>query len=230
MNILLIDDEIEILNLIELYLSNEGFNVFKALNGQAGLEIISHEEIHLAILDLMLPDIDGFSIASKIRENYSFPIIMLTAKISDMDKIAGLNLGADDYITKPFQPLELIARVKAQLRRYTKYSNLPTNELSNSISIRGLKLYKDKHIISLDDQDLMLTPIEFKILKILMENVNLVVSSESLFEKVWQEKYYSDSNNTVMVHIRNIRKKMNDSFDKPTYIKTIWGVGYKIEE
>lgn len=228
MNILVLDDELEIAELIELYLVNEGYNVFKSHTGEDALKKVENIYIDLAILDLMLPDMDGFEVAEKIREKHKFPIIMLTARDEDISKIKGLNIGADDYVTKPFKPVELVARVKAHLRRYKEYNE--TKEEKNILEVGNLKLDAKKHIAILNGDILNLTPTEFEILKILIENKNFVVSSEMIFQKVWKEKYYSDSNNTVMVHIRNIRKKMGDSFDEPKYIQTVWGVGYKIEE
>lgn len=227
MNILVLDDELEIAELIELYLVNEGYNVFKSHTGKDALEKIENVSIDLAILDLMLPDIDGFEVAKKIRLKYKFPIIMLTARDEDISKIKGLNIGADDYMTKPFKPIELLARVKAHLRCYNEYNEIIEEKL---LEIGSLKLDTKGHLATLKTDRLNLTPTEFEILKILIENKNFVVSSEMIFQKVWKEKYYSDSNNTVMVHIRNIRKKMGDSFDEPEYIQTVWGVGYKIEE
>ncbi len=226
MNILVVDDEKEIADLIELYLTNEGFNVCKFNNGNDAIDFLKNTPPDLAILDIMLPDIDGFSICRLIREKYNFPVIMLTAKIEDIDKINGLAIGADDYITKPFNPLEVVARVKAQIRRCNRYNN----EISNNIiDFRGLIINKDTHECTLYDKKLGLTPIEFNILWLLCKNKGNVVSSEELFENVWGEKYLS-CNNTVMVHIRRLREKMNESTKNPKFIKTIWGVGYKIEK
>ncbi|HEY8421206.1 MAG TPA: VanR-ABDEGLN family response regulator transcription factor [Thermoclostridium sp.] len=228
-NILVVDDEQPIADLIEVYLKNENYNVFKFYNGHDGLKCVEDEKIDLAILDVMLPDINGFSICRQIRENNNFPIIMLTAKDEEIDKITGLTLGADDYITKPFRPLELVARVKAQLRRYKKYNTNNQVQEDNVIAFSGLVLDKDRHECTLNEKPLSLTPREFSILWILASNRGRVVSSEELFQQVWGEKYYTGSNNTVMVHIRHLREKMNDSAENPKYIKTVWGVGYKIE-
>jgi len=178
----------------------------------------------------MLPDIDGFSICRKIRENYRFPIIMLTAKEEEIDKITGLALGADDYVTKPFRPLELVARVKAQLRRFTRYNSSEPSREDKVIAFAGLVLNKDTHECTLNERPLSLTPTEFSILWVLASNRGRVVSSEELFREVWGEKYFSNSNNTVMVHIRHLREKMHDNAEHPKYIKTVWGVGYKIEK
>ncbi|GAA0730346.1 vancomycin resistance response regulator transcription factor VanR-I [Clostridium malenominatum] len=227
--ILVVEDEKAIANLIELYLTNENFIVFKCYTGAEAMKVIETEELDMAILDIMLPDIDGFSICKKIRDSYNFPIIMLTAKDEEVDKITGLTLGADDYITKPFRPLELVARVKAQLRRFTKYNQLNKSQKENQISIGGLVVDKNTHECFLNERPLSLTPTEFSILWVLCENKGQVVSSDRLFHEVWGDKYFSNSNNTIMVHIRHLREKMNDSAENPKYIKTVWGVGYKIE-
>lgn len=224
------DDEKEIADLIEVYLSNEGFNVHTYYNGEDAINYFNNNSADLAILDVMLPDVDGFSICRTIREKYNFPIIMLTAKVEDMDKIMGLTLGADDYITKPFNPLEVVARAKAQIRRYTKYNgNKDEENKKNVIDFKGLIINKDLHECYLYEKELQLTPIEFNILWLLCENRGKVVSSEEIFEKVWGEKFI-DCNNTVMVHIRRIREKMNEAPRNPKFIKTVWGVGYKIEK
>ena len=226
MNILVLDDEKEIADLVELYLLNENYNIYKFYNSKEAIECINTVKLDLAILDVMIGEIDGFEICNKIREKgLNFPIIMLTAKIEDKDKITGLTLGADDYITKPFNPLELVARVKSQIRRYTKY-NEKINE--DNIEINGLVINKKQHICNLYEEKIELTPIEFDILLYLVERRGNVVSSEELFEKVWKEKYL-DNNNTVMVHIRRIREKLKEDSRKPKFIKTVWGVGYKVE-
>lgn len=227
--ILVVDDEREIADLLELYLKNDGYTVCKFHNGADALECIENTDIALAILDVMLPDIDGFQICRKIREKYYFPVIMLTAKIESGDKIMGLTLGADDYITKPFNSLEVVARVKTQLRRYRKY-NQPANsaEEQNEYDIRGLVINNDSHKCTLFGKELQLTPIEFSILWYLCENRGRVVSSEELFEAVWKEKYFN-SNNTVMAHIGRLREKMHEPARNTKFIKTVWGVGYEIE-
>ena len=229
MNVLVVDDEKEIADLVELYLTNENFTVFKYYNGTEALAAIESVNFDLAILDVMLPDVDGFSICKKIREKHNFPIIMLTAKEEEIDKITGLTLGADDYVTKPFRPLELVARVKAQLRRVTKYNSQVPEEDSNLIAFSGLVLNKDNHQCTLNEEVINLTPTEFSILWILCSNRGSVFSADRLFEEIWGDKYYSNSNNTIMVHIRHIREKMNESAENPKYIKTVWGVGYKVE-
>jgi len=228
-NILIIDDEKEIADLIELYLKNEGFNVFTFYDAKEALTCIQTIKLDLAILDVMMPDIDGFEICRRIREHYHFPVIMLTAKDEEIDKITGLTLGADDYITKPFRPLELIARVKAQIRRFTRYNQQEASQNDMIIDFSGLILDQNTRKCMLHEKQLSLTPTEFSILWFLCINRGRVVSSEELFQKVWGEKYYS-SNNTVMVHIRHLREKMNDSAENPKFIKTVWGVGYTIEK
>jgi two-component system, OmpR family, response regulator VanR len=228
--IVVVDDEKEIADLITLYLTNEAYEVHTFYNGTDALAYMEAETPDLAVLDVMLPDMSGFSICQKIREKQNFPIIMVTAKDEEVDKITGLTLGADDYMTKPFRPLELIARVKAQLRRFTKYNNSPAQEEDpDSITISGLTINKRDHTCTLNEQPLALTPTEFSILWSLCKNRGQVVSSDRLFYDVWGEKYYSSNNNTIMVHIRHLREKMNDSSEKPKYIRTVWGVGYKIE-
>lgn len=226
MNILVLDDEKEIADLVELYLENENYTVYKYYNSEEAINCINKVNLDLAILDVMIKGKDGFEICKYIREkDLKFPVIMLTAKIEDKDKITGLTLGADDYITKPFNPLELVARVKSALRRYTKYNEKSKEDI---IYIEGLEISKEKHICTLYDKKVELTPLEFDILLYLANKRGEVVSSEELFEKVWKEKYL-DNNNTVMVHIRRIREKLNEDTKKPKYIKTVWGVGYKIE-
>lgn len=229
--ILVVDDEKEIADLIELYLKNENFTVHKFYNGNDALDCIATTQFDAAILDVMLPDIDGFQICRKIRENYLFPVIMLTAKDHEIDKITGLTIGADDYITKPFRPLELIARVKAQLRRYNRYNRSEEPAVSDGVLTHlGLTLNTNTHECILNEQTLSLTPTEFSILQILLEQKGGVISSEDIFHQLWKDEYYSKNNNTITVHIRHLREKMSDSIDRPKYIKTVWGVGYKIEK
>ena len=227
MNILVLDDEKEIADLVEVYLKNENYNVYKFYNSEEAIKCIDKEKLDMAILDIMIGGKNGFQICKYIRDKgLKFPIIMLTAKIEDNDKIKGLTIGADDYITKPFNPLELVARVKSQFRRYTLY-----NEVENKkdvIEINGLTIEKQEHKCLLYDKEIELTPLEFEILLYLANNRGKVISSEELFEKVWKEKYF-DSNNTVMVHIRRIREKLGEDTKKPKFIKTVWGVGYKLE-
>lgn len=227
--VLIVDDEHEIADLVEVYLRNENYEVFKFYSAKEALSCVETTELDLAILDIMMPDMNGFALCQKIREKYTYPIIMLTAKDEETDKITGLTLGADDYITKPFRPLELVARVKAQLRRYKKYNTqqAPANE--SVIVHSGLVMDVKKHKCLLNEKPLELTPTEFSILRILLERRGSVVSAEELFHEIWKDEYYSKSNNTITVHIRHLREKMGDTADNPKYIKTIWGVGYKIE-
>ena len=228
--ILVVDDEQEIADLVEVYLKNEGYIVYKFYSAKDALSCIHTTELDLAILDVMLPDMSGFKICQVIREQYTYPIIMLTAKDEEIDKITGLTLGADDYITKPFRPLEMVARVKAQLRRYKKYNLLRSEDVEDTvIAHSGLLINIKTHECLLDERPLALTPTEFSILYILLENKGNVVNAEELFHKIWQDEYYSKRNNTITVHIRHLREKMNDTVENPKYIKTIWGVGYKIE-
>ncbi len=228
--ILVVDDEKEIADLVALYLENEGFQVYKCYSGTDPIKCISQERLDLAILDIMLPGISGLEICRKIRESHTFPVIMLTAKGEEMDKITGLTLGADDYMTKPFLPLELVARVKAQLRRYKRYNTggeRPGEE--DVVTVSGLTLNSRTHECFLNERLLSLTPTEFSILKILCSRRGEVVSAEELFHLIWEDEYYTKNNNTITVHIRHLREKMGDSFENPKYIKTVWGCGYKIE-
>ena len=227
-NILIVDDEPEIADLIELYLTGEEYRILKCYNGRDALEVIRTQPLDLAILDVMLPEVDGFTLCQEIRREHHYPVIMLTAKVGDMDKINGLTIGADDYITKPFNPLELAARVKAQLRRYTKYNGSDRGPSSDIIDVNGLVINRATHECTLYDEPLLLTPIEFNILWLLCERRGQVISAEELFETVWGEKYL-DRNNTVMVHIRRLREKMHEPSRDPRFIKTVWGVGYKID-
>lgn len=227
--ILIVDDEQEIADLVALYLENENFEVYKYYTAEDALKYIKTETFDLAILDIMLPNISGLQICQKIRERYCFPVIMLTAKSQEIDKITGLTLGADDYITKPFLLLELVARVKAQLRRYKKY-NTSTEKEEEVISHSGLLINIKTHECILNEKKLELTPTEFSILRILCQRKGEVVSSEELFHEIWGDEYYCKNNNTITVHIRHLREKMQDSFEEPKYIKTVWGCGYKIEK
>jgi len=229
MSILIVDDEKEIADLVEVILKNEGYEVLKFYDSRlAAMEIEKNKSMDLAILDVMMPGIDGFTLCAKIREKYTYPIIMLTARVGDVDKITGLTIGADDYVTKPFNPLELLARVKAQLRRYQRYSVMgqANNEIFEG---HGLSINRQEHTVTLFEEPVILTPTEFEILWLLCENAGNVVSSEKIFETVWKEDYL-DSNNTVMVHIRRIREKLKEPARNPRIIKTVWGVGYKVEK
>ncbi len=228
MSVLVVDDEQAITDLIDVILTNEGFEVLKFYDAAEALEAVEMtSSIELAILDVMMPMIDGFKLCMEIRKKHTFPIIMLTARSEAVDKIMGLSLGADDYVTKPFLAPELVARVKAQLRRYKTYANAKADE--DIMEINGLTVNRRSHTVRLFDEDISLTPTEFDILWMLCENVGEVVSSENIFESVWKEKYY-DSNNTVMVHIRRLREKLKEQPRNPKIIKTVWGVGYKIEK
>lgn len=228
-DILIVDDEKEIADLVEVYLKNEGYAVHKFYNAAGALACVEQAEPDLAILDVMLPDMDGFTLCQKIRENHFFPILMLTARVEDMDKIMGLTLGADDYITKPFNPLELVARVKTQLRRYTRYDRVAAvPKEATEYDFRGLQISKITHKCVLFGEELSLTPLEFSILWYLCDHRGRVVPSEELFEAVWGEKYM-DSNNTVMSHIARLREKLHEPPRKPKFVKTVWGVGYTIE-
>lgn len=230
-NILVVDDEQEIADLVEIYLVSDDYKVFKASNAQDGLDILNKEDIHLCLLDIMMPGMNGLEMCKKIRETNNIPIIMLSAKSTDLDKILGLGTGADDYVVKPFNPLELTARVKSQLRRYTQLNpNSNVHEtVKNEISIRGLMINKDNHKVTVYDEEVKLTPIEFDILYLLASNPGKVFSTDEIFEKVWNEKVY-EANNTVMVHIRRLRGKMKEDERQDKIITTVWGVGYKIEK
>ncbi len=228
-NILVVDDEKEIADLVEIYLKNENYEVYKYYSSKNILNDLEHINIDLAILDIMMPDIDGFTLCSKIREKYNFPIIFLTAKVEDVDAYYGLSIGADDYVTKPFRPELLIARVKAQLRRYKKY-NQNIEEDNSVIDFRDININNKTHEFYFNEKKVNLTPIEFSMMWYLCLNRGNVVTTEELFMYVWKEKYYDSDNNTIMVHIRHLREKMKDDSKNPKYIKTVWGVGYKIEK
>lgn len=228
--ILIVDDEQEIADLLTLYLKNENYKVQTFYKSEDALHYIEQQPVSLAILDIMMPEMDGFTLCSKIRQNYLFPIIMLTAKIEDIDKIQGLTLGADDYITKPFSPLEVVARVKTQLRRYKQYNTSQNISMEQTVyDNKGLYISVDSHKCILNGETLPLTPMEFNILWYLCKHHGRVISAEELFEEIWGEKFLEVSNNTVMAHIARIREKMHEPARKPKYIKTVWGVGYTIE-
>lgn len=230
-SILVVDDEKEIADLVEIYLVSDGYRVIKADNAQEGLKILDKEEVHLVLLDIMMPGMDGLEMCKRIRETNNIPIIMLSARSTDLDKILGLGTGADDYVVKPFNPLELTARVKSQLRRYTQLNpNSGSKEADkNEISIKGLIINKDNHKVTVFGEEIKLTPIEFDILYLLASNPGKVFSTDEIFEKVWNEKVY-EANNTVMVHIRRLRGKMKEDTRQNKIITTVWGVGYKIEK
>lgn len=230
-NILIEDDEQEIADLLEVYLKNENYTIRKFYDPLEAMICIENEPISLAILDVMMPAIDGFTLCQKIRQKYLFPIIMLTAKIENIDKIQGLTLGADDYIVKPFNPLEVVAHVKTQLRRYKQYNTDTTKQTAelNEYDEKGLYINLSNHKCTLNGEMLSLTPFEFDIVWYLCKNYGRVVSAEELFETIWGEKFFESNNNTVMAHIARIREKMNEPSRKPKYIKTVLGVGYTIE-
>ncbi|MGF7060345.1 response regulator transcription factor [Brassicibacter mesophilus] len=227
--ILVVDDEKEIRELIEIYLKNEGYDIIKATNGLDALDILHNQKVDLIILDIMMPKLDGIKACIKIREQKNMPIIMLSAKSEDMDKILGLSSGADDYVTKPFNPLELVARVKSQLRRYTKLNDYSTSNNNEEIEVDDLVINTSTHQVKIDGKNIKLTPREFDILLLLSRNKGIVFSIEKIYESVWKEPFLQ-SDNTVMVHIRNIREKIEANPRKPRYIKTVWGVGYKVEK
>lgn len=231
-HILIVDDEQELAELLAVYLRNSGYRVTLCGDGACALRCVKQEHVDLAILDVMLPDMSGFDICRTIREEHFFPIIMLTAKIEDNDKIYGLTLGADDYITKPFNPLEVVARVRTQLRRASQYNSAShgTDEpLIEEIDIRGLVINKTTHRCTLYNENINLTPLEFDILWYLASHRERVVPSEELFEAVWQEKYLKNSSNTVMAHIGRLRDKLHEPAKHPKFVKTVWGIGYEIE-
>ncbi len=227
--ILVVDDEKEIADLIEIYLVSDGYKVYKAYNAVDGLDILAKEDIKLVLLDIMMPGMDGLSMCKKIRETSNIPIIILSAKSTDLDKILGLGTGADDYVTKPFNPLELTARVKSQLRRFTQLNpGSDRGRTEQEIQIRGLSINRENHKVIVYGEEIKLTPIEFDILYLLASNPGRVFSTDEIFERVWNEKVY-EANNTVMVHIRRLRGKMKEDTRGEKIITTVWGVGYKIE-
>ena len=228
-HILVVEDDKQIQEGLAIYLRNQGYTVFVGSNGIEGLEIINKEEIHLAIVDIMMPKMDGISMTMKLRENHDFPVIMLSAKSEDIDKITGLNIGADDYVTKPFTPMELLARVNSQLRRYKKYlMAMNQTKHDNTIVIGGLELNEDTVEVSVDGSLVKMTPIEFKILQLLMKHAGKVFSAEEIYERVWNER--AVNTDTIMVHVRNIREKIEINPKDPKYLKVVWGIGYKIEK
>ncbi|WP_072414451.1 response regulator transcription factor [Collinsella phocaeensis] len=229
-HILVVDDEKTIADLVGIYLQNEGFGVTIAYTGAEAAKAIFEQEFDLAVLDIMLPDIDGFELLRTIRSDRTYPVIMLTARDAQKDKIEGLALGADDYVVKPFRPLELVARVKAQLRRYTRYGSRVAEEDASELSVDGLTINRDARTVTVDDRPVRCTPLEFSILLYLVENRGRVVPVEDLFRAVWGEDFMSSSSNTVMVHIRHLREKLGDDAQNPRFIKNIWGVGYTIEK
>lgn len=228
-NILICDDDREIVDAIEIYLKNEGYKVYKAYDGEEAIRILKAEDIQLLIMDVMMPKLDGIHATLKIREYSSIPIIMLSAKTEDTDKILGLNVGADDYVSKPFNPLELIARVKSNLRRYTKLGNMNVPEESNVYRIGGLCMDDDTKEVTVDGEPVRLTPIEYSILLLLVKNPGRVYSIDQIYENIWNEAAIG-ADNTVAVHIRHIREKIEINPKDPRYLKVVWGVGYKVEK
>ncbi|WP_294189241.1 response regulator transcription factor [uncultured Clostridium sp.] len=227
-NVLVADDDKEITEAIEIYLLNEGYNVFTAYDGIQALKIAREEDIHLIIMDIMMPNLDGTRATIELRKEKEIPIIMLSAKTEDADIILGLNLGADDYLTKPFNPLELIARVNSQIRRYTRFSSLSDNVNEELLTVGGLELNKESKSVFVNGKEVNLTPLEFKILSLLMSNLGRVFSIEEIYERVWNEAPYNVD--TVTVHIRRIREKIEVDPRNPQYVKVVWGVGYKVDK
>ena len=228
-NILVVDDEKTIADLVAIYLENEGYEVTLCYTGAEAAQAILTREFDLAVLDIMLPDIDGYELLRTVRANQTYPVIMLTARDSQKDKIEGLSLGADDYVVKPFRPLELVARVNAQLRRYMSYGTRDQQGESQLLEVNGLVINRDSRQVTVDGKPVRTTPPEYSILLYLVENQGKVVPVEELFRAVWNEEFMASSNNTVMVHIRHLREKIGDDAANPRFIKNIWGVGYTIE-
>ncbi|OCN03660.1 DNA-binding response regulator [Erysipelotrichaceae bacterium MTC7] len=225
--VLIVEDEKEISNAIAIYLNNQGYDVLQAENGQVGLDMLKENEVSLAIVDVMMPVMDGVTMIMKARESYDLPIIVLSAKSEDIDKITGLNIGADDYVTKPFVPMELIARVQAQIRRYYRYQKQEIQKF-HGYQVGGLELHTDTKNFYVDGDLVRLTPLEMQIMELFMKHPNVVFSSEQIYESIWKEEAISTE--TVMVHIRNLREKIEINPKEPRYIKVIWGIGYKLEK
>ena len=228
--ILIVEDDKEIRDGIEIFLRSQNYDVWKAADGIEGLEIINQQEIHLAIVDIMMPRMDGVTMTLKLREKYEFPVIMLSAKSEETDKVIGLNIGADDYVTKPFTPLELMARVNSQLRRYMKFSGKTAASESNDRVhiIGGIELNEDTVEVTVDEKPVKLTPIEFRILALLIKNPGRVFSADEIYERIWNEK--AVTTDTIMVHIKHIRDKIEIDPKNPKYLKVVWGIGYKMEK
>ncbi|MBR4086080.1 MAG: response regulator transcription factor [Lachnospiraceae bacterium] len=231
-HVLVVEDDEQIRDGIEIYLKSQGYKVFKAGDGIEGLEIIHREEIHLAIVDVMMPRMDGIHMVIQLRKEYDFPVLMLSAKSEEVDKIMGLNMGADDYVTKPFQPLELLARVNSHLRRYERYMKMAgggeVQEATGTYVVGGLELNENTVEVRVDGEPVKLTPIEFKILQLLIKSPGRVFSTDEIYERVWNEM--AINTDTVLVHVRNIREKIEYNPKEPKYLKVVWGVGYKIEK
>ena len=229
-HVLVVEDDKEIREGVEIYLKSQGYEVFQAADGAEGLDVIEREDIHLAIVDIMMPVMDGISMVVKLREKYDFPVIFLSAKSEEVDKIMGLNMGADDYVTKPFTPMELLARVNSQLRRYRRFMEKLGDKEENSRihTIGGLEINEDNVEVTVDGEPVKMTPIEYKILLLLMKNPGRVFSAEEIYERVWNER--AINTDTIRVHVRNIREKIEVNPREPKYLKVVWGVGYKIEK
>lgn len=229
-HVLVVEDDKEIREGVKIYLKSQGYEVFEAADGIEGLEVIEKEEIHLAVVDVMMPRMDGISMTIKLREKYDFPVIFLSAKSEEVDKIMGLNMGADDYVTKPFTPMELLARVNSQLRRYKRFmERLGTVKESTTVyTIGGLEINEETVEVTVDGEPVKMTPIEFKILLLFMKNPGRVFSADEIYERVWNER--AVNTDTIMVHVRNIREKIEINPKEPKYLKVVWGVGYKIEK
>ena len=229
-HVLIVEDDKEIREGIKIYLKSQGYQVYQAADGVEGLEVINREEIHLAIVDIMMPRMDGITLTAKLREKYDFPVIFLSAKSEEVDKILGLNMGADDYVTKPFTPMELLARVNSQLRRYSRFmERLGAPEQPEHVyPVGGLELNEDTVEVTVDGESVKMTPIEYKILLLLMKNPGRVFSADEIYERVWNER--AINTDTIMVHVRNIREKIELNPREPKYLKVVWGVGYKIEK
>ena len=229
-HVLVVEDDKEIREGVEIYLKSQGYEVFQAADGVEGLEVIEKEDIHLAIVDIMMPRMDGISMVVKLREKYDFPVIFLSAKSEEVDKIMGLNMGADDYVTKPFTPLELLARVNSQLRRYRRFMEKlgDKEKMQNIHVIGGLELDEERVEVRVDGELVKVTPMEYKILLLLMKNPGRVFSADEIYERVWNER--AVNTDTIMVHVRNIREKIEINPKEPKYLKVVWGVGYKIEK
>ena len=230
-HVLIVEDDKAILDGIRIFLKNQGYEVFTAENGLEGLAVIDNETIHLAIVDIMMPKMDGITMVMKLREKYDFPVIMLSAKSEEIDKITGLNIGADDYVTKPFTPMELMARVNSQLRRYSRFLDLVGNQKVSEERLHilgGICINEDTVTVTVDDREVKLTPMEYKILLLLVKNPGKVFSADEIYERIWNEK--AINTDTIMVHIRRIREKIEINPKEPRYLKVVWGIGYKVEK
>ena len=231
-NILICDDDVDIVSALKIYLSNEDYRIYTAFTGKQALDCVKEHEIDLVLMDVMMPEMDGIAATAKLREEYNIPVILLTAKSEDTDKVLGLTIGADDYITKPFNPMEVMARVKSQLRRYTMLGSLQTEQVRRPkvLTIGGVMLDDESKSVQVDGEPVTLTPTEFTILHMLMAQPGRAFSAEELFHGVWGDEYWNRNNNTIATHIRHLREKMMDTGDRPLYIRTVWGIGYRLGE